>query len=88
MCLLQLQYESSSEEEDTGVEVPEGGSPHSLVGLVDVEDMGQVIGKMELAPGGKWEGERGTAWNVCVFNLTGYYYCMWNVIFMKCHRAL
>ena len=56
-----------------------GGSPHSLVGLVDVEDMGQVIGKMELAPGGKHRevsGRKGE--EPLVFNLTGYY-CMWNV---------
>ncbi len=48
--LLQVLYESSSEDEASGAEEEaEGGSPRSSVGLVDVEDMGHVMGKMKSA---------------------------------------
>ncbi len=43
-------YESSSDEEETTEEdAVEGGSPQLSTGLVDVEDMGRVVGKMKSA---------------------------------------
>ncbi len=78
MCLLQIQYESSSDEEDTGEEVPEGGSPRSTVGLVDVEDMGQVMGKMKSAKSLRREvcGREGNCFECFMYNyLAGYCTC-------------
>ncbi|XP_064391426.1 S-adenosyl-L-methionine-dependent tRNA 4-demethylwyosine synthase TYW1-like [Halichondria panicea] len=51
-------YESSSEDEASGAEEEaEGGSPRSSVGLVDVEDMGHVMGKMKSAKSQRREEE-------------------------------
>ena len=50
-------YESSSEEEDGGEEVTEGGGPRSSGGLIDVEDMGQLMDKMKSAKTRRLEEE-------------------------------
>ena len=50
-------YESSSEEEDAGEEVTEGGGPRSSGGLIDVEDMGQLMDKIKSAKTRRLEEE-------------------------------
>ena len=54
-------YESSSDEEDTTDDVntvsKEGGSPHSSGGLIDVEDMGQMMSKMKSAKSRRLEDD-------------------------------
>jgi len=49
LLLLQLMYETTSSEEDSGVEYDDQGGGKQTGGLVDVEDIGKAVHKMKKA---------------------------------------
>ena len=47
--MLQVQYETSSEEEEAESDVDEGGASQMSGGVVDLEDLGKVMNKLNTA---------------------------------------